>query len=199
MGAPKGVCITHANLIASVGAIYTLMGHHLTPDDTYLAYLPLAHILEYMVEMCLFFVGMTTGFGRVKTLTDVSVRNCKGDISAFRPSVMVGVPTVWETIRKGIIGKINASGTVKKNVFNAAMAAKKANVPVLSQIADSVVFSGVRAATGGRLRIAMSGGAALSRETQQFLSTALVLLIQGICFSRLASSCRLPLSFQATA
>ncbi|KAJ7718925.1 hypothetical protein B0H16DRAFT_1475280 [Mycena metata] len=66
-GAPKGIVITHANLVASVGAVYTLLGHHLTPDD---AYLPLAHILKYVVELCMLFVGMPTGFGRIKTLTD---------------------------------------------------------------------------------------------------------------------------------
>lgn len=179
-GAPKGVCITHGNLIASVGAVYTLLGHHLSYEDSYLAYLPLAHVLEYIVELIMLFVGMPSGYGRVKTLTDASVRNCKGDISAFRPTIMVGVPAVWETIRKGIVGKVNASGTIKKNMFNGAMAAKKANVPVLSQLADSVVLNGVRAATGGRLRIALSGGAAVSRETQEFLSVALVTVLQGI-------------------
>ncbi len=45
-GPPKGVVITHSNLIASVGAVFTLLGHHLRSDDTVLAYLPLAHILE---------------------------------------------------------------------------------------------------------------------------------------------------------
>ncbi|KAG6892180.1 hypothetical protein C0995_004979, partial [Termitomyces sp. Mi166 len=177
-GNPKGVSITHGNLVASVGAVYTLLGHHLTYDDSYLAYLPLAHVLEYIVELIMVFVGMPSGYGRVKTLTDASVRNCKGDISAFRPSVMVGVPAVWETIRKGIIAKVNGGGAVKKTVFNGAYAAKKANVPVIAQIADSVVLSSVRAATGGRLRIALSGGAAISRETQEFLSTALVTVLQ---------------------
>ncbi|KAG6875507.1 hypothetical protein C0992_003557, partial [Termitomyces sp. T32_za158] len=168
-GNPKGVSITHGNLVASVGAVYALLGHHLTYDDSYLAYLPLAHVLEYIVELIMLFVGMPSGYGRVKTLTDASVRNCKGDISAFRPSIMVGVPAVWETIRKGIIAKVNGGGAVKRSVFNGAYAAKKANVPVIAQLADSVVLSSVRAATGGKLRIALSGGAAISRETQEFL------------------------------
>jgi long-chain acyl-CoA synthetase len=56
---------------------------------------------------------------------------------------------------------------------------KKNNVPVLAQLADSAILSGVRAATGGQLRIALSGGAAISRSTQEFLSTALVTVIQG--------------------
>jgi long-chain acyl-CoA synthetase len=179
-GAPKGVCISHDNIISSLGGVYTLVGHHFATDDTYLAYLPLAHILEFLVELSLFFVGMTTGFGRVKTLTDASVRNCKGDICAFRPSIMVGVPAVWETIRKGIVGKVNSGGALNKSVFNASIKVKKARVPGLSQVVDSVVLSKVRAATGGRLRLALSGGAALSHETQEFLTLALVTMLQGM-------------------
>ncbi|KAG2039421.1 long-chain-fatty-acid-CoA-ligase [Suillus americanus] len=188
-GPPKGVVLTHGNVIASVGAVYTLLGHHLTPDDTFLAYLPLAHILEYIVELILFFVGMKTGYGRVKTLTDASVRQCKGDIVTFRPSIMVGVPAVWELIRKGITTKINASGSLKKTIFNGAMAAKKAEVPVLSQLADAVVLNNIKQATGGRLRLALSGGAALSKETQEFLSIALVTMLQGYGMTESCGMC----------
>lgn len=179
-GAPKGVVLKHSNLVASVGAVYKLLGQHLKPDDSFLAYLPLAHILEYVVELTLFFIGMTTGFGRVKTLTDASVRHCKGDIVAFKPSIMIGVPAVWETIRKGIVSKISAGSAVAQSVFKGAYAAKKANVPGLSQLAEGAVLSKVKAATGGRLRLALSGGAALSRETQEFLTVALVTVLQGM-------------------
>ncbi|KAF5329534.1 hypothetical protein D9619_009047 [Psilocybe cf. subviscida] len=188
-GAPKGVCITHSNLVASVGSVYVLLGHHLTYEDSYLAYLPLAHVLEYIVEMSLLFVGMPSGYGRVKTLTDASVRNCKGDIAAFRPSIMVGVPAVWETIRKGILAKVHSGGSLKKSLFNGAMAAKKKNLPVLASLADTVVLAGVRAATGGRLRIALSGGAAISRETQEFLTTALVIVLQGYGMTESCGMC----------
>ncbi len=178
-GAPKGVVIKHSHLIASIGSVVTLVGHHLNPDDSYLAFLPLAHILEYVVELSFLFVGMCSGYGRVKTLTDQSVRNCQGDIKAFRPTIMVGVPAVWELIRKGILAQINKSGTIRKSMFNGAMSIKKANVPALKSVVDSVVFSKIREGTGGRLRVALSGGAALSRETQEFLTVALVTLIQG--------------------
>ncbi|KIK91796.1 hypothetical protein PAXRUDRAFT_830531 [Paxillus rubicundulus Ve08.2h10] len=188
-GAPKGVVLTHGNVVASVGGIYQLLGHHLRSDDAFLAYLPLAHILEYVVEATLFATGMKTGYGRVKTLTDASVRNCKGDIVAFRPTILVGVPQVWETIRKGILAKVNAGGTLRKSVFNGAVAVKKASVPVLSQVADTVVFSSVRAATGGRLRLALSGGAALSKETQEFLSVALVTMLQGYGMTESCAMC----------
>jgi long-chain acyl-CoA synthetase len=177
-GAPKGVIISHANLVASVGAVRELLGHHLTPDDTFLAYLPLAHVLEYIVELIMLFVGVPIGYGRVKTLTDASVRNCKGDIAAFRPTILIGVPAVWETIRKGIVAKVNSSGTIRKAIFNGAVEIKRRNIPILATLAD-VVLGSVRAATGGRLRIALCGGAAISRETQEFLSTALVIVLQG--------------------
>lgn len=181
-GAPKGAVITHANAIASLGAVYAYLGHFLKPHDAYLAYLPLSHVMEYIVEMCLFFVGMTFGYARVRTLMDTSVRQCLGDIRAFRPTIMVGVPQVWEMIRKGIEGKISASGSFKKSMFNGAVAIKKAGVPVLTGLADSAVFSQVRAATGGRLRLALTGGAALSRETQEFLTLALVKVIPGMLY-----------------
>ncbi|KAI0791104.1 acetyl-CoA synthetase-like protein [Abortiporus biennis] len=178
-GPPKGVVIAHSNLISSLGAIYVILGQHLRQGDSYLAYLPLAHILEYVVELALFCVGMTFGYGRVRTLTDQSVRNCLGDIRAFRPTIMVGVPAVWEQIRKGIMAKVNQGGTIKKNVFSGAMAVKKAGVPGLSQLVDAAVMKQVKTATGGRLRLALSGGAALSRETQEFLTLALVTILQG--------------------
>ncbi|KAJ7493613.1 long-chain-fatty-acid-CoA-ligase [Mycena latifolia] len=188
-GAPKGVVITHANLVASVGAVYTVLGHHLTPEDAYLAYLPLAHILEYIVELIMLFVGMPQGFGRIKTLTDASVRNCDGDIKAFRPSIMVGVPAVWEQIRKGILAKVAAGGAIRGSVFRGAVEAKRRGTPGLARLADSVVLSSVRAATGGRLRIAMCGGAAISKETQEFLSIALVMLLQGYGMTESCGMC----------
>jgi len=175
--------------VASLAGVYHLLGHHVQADDTFLAYLPLAHILEFVVEVTMFAFGVKTGYGRVKTLTDASVRNCKGDIFAFRPSILVGVPQVWETIRKGILSKVNASGTLKKSVFNGAMAVKKANVPVLVDVADALVFNGVKAATGGRLRLAMCGGAALSKETQEFLSVALVTMLQGYGMTESCAMC----------
>ncbi|KAF9449691.1 acetyl-CoA synthetase-like protein [Macrolepiota fuliginosa MF-IS2] len=187
-GAPKGVVITHSNLIASVGAVTVVLGHHLTQDDSFLAYLPLAHVLEYIVELVVLFVGMPAGYGRVKTLTDASVRNCKGDIAAFRPSIMIGVPAVWETIRKGILAKVNSGGAIRRTIFNAAVAAKKYNIPVLASLGD-VILGSVRAATGGRLRIALSGGAAISRETQEFLTNALVPIIQGYGMTESCGMC----------
>ncbi|KAJ3860242.1 hypothetical protein EV359DRAFT_67488 [Lentinula novae-zelandiae] len=107
-GPPKDVCITHTNLVAPVGAVYTLRGHHLTYDD---AYLP--HVLERIVELVMLFIGMTSGYGRVKILTNASA-------ATFQPSILVGVPVVWEMIWKGIVAHINVGGLVKKEFSMAA-------------------------------------------------------------------------------
>lgn len=179
VGAPKGVLITHSMLVASLGSVYVLLGHHLTGQDTYMAYLPLAHVMEYIVELSMLFAGVTVGFGTVKTLTDASVRNCKGDMVELKPSIMVGVPAVWEMIRKGVLAKINAGGTVKKAAFNGSMKMKKGNVPVLGSLLDSLVLSQVRAATGGKLRVGLCGGAAISKDTQEFMNVAIFNLLSG--------------------
>ncbi len=68
-----------------VGSVWTLLYEYLTTSDNYLAFLPLAHILEFAVEMSFVFAGLPIGYGRVKTLTDASVRECKGDIAEFKP------------------------------------------------------------------------------------------------------------------
>lgn len=178
-GSPKGVVIAHSNLMAGLGGVYKLLRHQLKPDDTFLAFLPLAHILEYVVELILLSVGITFGYGRIKTLTDASVRNCKGDLREFKPSIMIGVPAIWETIKKGVLAQVNHGGAVKKAVFNASLIIKRYKVPILSQVVDSVVMSQVKAATGGRLRIALSGGAPISPETHEFLNLTILTVLQG--------------------
>jgi long-chain acyl-CoA synthetase len=128
-GNPKGVVITHSNLMAVLGGVYKLLKHQLRPDDTFLAFLPLAHIMEYVVELILFSVGMTFGYGRAKTLTDASVRNCKGDLREFRPSIMVGVPAIWETIKKGVLTQVNQGGALKKALFNGSYGSRRTRSP----------------------------------------------------------------------
>jgi long-chain acyl-CoA synthetase len=107
-GNPKGVVIPHSMICGSIAGALSLLGHLFAPDeDTFLAFLPSAHILEYIVEMIMQFIGCKIGYGRIKTLTDLSVRECLGDLREFKPSIMIGVPAIWETIRKGIITKVS--------------------------------------------------------------------------------------------
>ncbi|KAJ7026216.1 hypothetical protein C8F04DRAFT_1298121 [Mycena alexandri] len=80
------------------------------------------------------------------------------------------------TIRKGIAGKVQAGGAIRSRVFEGAVEAKKRGTPGLARLADS-------------LRIAMSGGAAISRETQEFLSVVLVMLLQGYAIPESCAMC----------
>lgn len=102
---------------------------------------------------------------------------------AFKPSFLVGVPAVWELIRKGISTKVASSGLVKSTLFNVAYSIKNYLGPTsdnsLGRLVDKVVFGPVKAATGGRLQIGVCAGAPISKETQDFLSTTMCIIIQG--------------------
>ena len=181
-GPPKGVPLTHRNVIAAIAGVNAIIGQHIGPGDALLTYLPLAHILEFVFENAVLYWGGVMGYGNPRTLSDSSVRNCKGDIREFRPTILVGVPAVWETVRKGIITKVNQSSPVVRNMFWAAIKAKElimwTGLPGAG-VLDAVVFKKVKEATGGRLRICMNGGGPIAKETQRFISMAITPMIGG--------------------
>src|SRR6478609_4663269 len=76
----------------------------------------------------------------------------------FKPTVMVGVPQIWETVRKGITAKLEAASPLLKNLFwgayNWKAFASKNKLP-LASLFDSIVFGKVRELTGGRMRFTM--------------------------------------------
>ena len=81
------------------------------------------------------------------------------------------------------MAKVEKSGGAKKSIFNKALSMKEfatvKGIPGLAGLTDKVVFNAVKAQTGGRLKIALSGGGSLSATTQEFISNAVVPLIQG--------------------
>lgn len=162
-----------------VGGVRDLLQDELSSLDRVLALLPLAHILEMVVELTVTFYGAYTGYARIKTLTDNSVRNCAGDIRAFRPTIMAGVPAVWENMRKAILHKVQEGGVIKKALFDGSLSLKRAKIPILSHVAEKLVLSKIKEVTGGQLRYVLSGGAPLSKETQEFLGISLVMILQG--------------------
>lgn len=151
-----------------------------------MTYLPQAHILEFMFENLCLFWGGTMGYGNPRTLSDTSMRNCKGDIREFSPTILVGVPAVWESVKKGVLNNLNKNNFIVKNMFWGAMAAKNflmaTGFPGSSfgaSILDAVVFKKLKEATGGHLRIMMNGGGPISKDTQKFLSMAIAPMIGG--------------------
>lgn len=122
------------------------------------------------------------GYGSAKTLTEASVRNCKGDIRELAPTVMVGVPAVWELVKKGIISKVESSNLIVRNMFWGAMSLKSAMLSAGlpgAAVLDYLVFSKIKEATGGQLRISMNGGGPIAKDTQRFISMCITPMING--------------------
>jgi len=181
-GPPKGVPIKHSAVLASIAGVTTIIGKYIGPGDRFLTYLPQSHILEFVFENACFYWGGTMGYGSPKTLSDASVRNCKGDIREFKPTILVGVPAVWESVKKGIIAKVNAGSVVVRNLFWSALAAKSfllsTGLPGTA-ILDAVVFKKIKDATGGQLRVCMNGGGPIAKDTQRFISMAITPMVGG--------------------
>ncbi|KAL7275225.1 long-chain fatty acid-CoA ligase [Rhizina undulata] len=181
-GTPKGVPLLHKNVVAAVTGVTVIVGPYIGPGDFLLTFLPLAHILEYVFENACLFWGGTMGYGSPKTLADKSMRNCKGDIAEFRPTVLVGVPAVWETVKKGIEDKVAHLPGLTQKLFWGAMALKNfllnTKLPGVSAL-DAIVFKKVKEATGGRLRVTMNGGGPIAKDTQHFLSMVICPMIIG--------------------
>lgn len=146
-----------------------------------MAYLPLAHVLEFLVENLCIFWGVALGYGSPRTLTDASVRNCKGDIKEFRPTLMTGVPAVWESIRKGVLSQLAKTSPAAQAIFHRAFATKSwlMDRGLPTGFLDSLVFNKIKEQVGGRFRYGLCGGAPLAQETQKFLSVALNPILGG--------------------
>ncbi|ERN08613.1 hypothetical protein AMTRI_Chr11g98750 [Amborella trichopoda] len=182
-GLPKGVMMTHGNVLATVAAVMTIVPG-LGSKDVYLAYLPLAHILELAAEAIMVAAGSSIGYGSPLTLTDTSnkiKKGTKGDASALGPTLMTAVPAILDRVRDGVRKKVDTKGGISKILFDIAYSRR------LSAINGSwfgawglekllwtiVVFRKVRAVLGGHIRFLLSGGAPLSGETQRFINICL--------------------------
>lgn len=183
-GPPKGVVLSHENVVAGVGGVsenipITTVGE----NDRIIAFLPLAHIFELVFELMALFWGGVTGYANVKTLTDVSCRNCEGDIKTFRPTVMVGVAAVWEAVKKGILTQIEKQPATTQKIFwaayNAKISAKKYHIPFVPSLVDNLIFKKIRAATGGNIKVMLNGGSPLSGETQRFITNTIGPMLIG--------------------
>ncbi|PFH59779.1 hypothetical protein XA68_11887 [Ophiocordyceps unilateralis] len=181
-GPPKGACITHEGLLAGVTGLYTCVEDCVTENEVILGYLPLAHIFEMTLENLVLYIGGTVGYGNPRTLADSSVTNCAGDMRELRPTVMVGVPQIWETVKKGVMSKLQASSPVLRALFWGAVNYKgfmSRNRLPMASLFDGLVFNKVRELTGGRLRFTMNGASGIADSTKQFLSLVIAPMLVG--------------------
>ncbi|MBA0606140.1 hypothetical protein Godav_018651 [Gossypium davidsonii] len=163
-GTPKGVVLTHGNLIANAAGCST--GTKFYPSDVYISYLPLAHIYERAYQVALLYSGVAVGFyqGDNMKLMD--------DLVALQPTIFCSVPRLYNRIYAGIVNAVKFSGPLKERLFNAAYNSKKhaiMNGKSPSPLWDKLVFNKIKAKLGGRIRFLSSGASPLSPDVLDFL------------------------------
>lgn len=173
-GTPKGVVLSHANLIANVaGATYSMQ---FSPSDVYISYLPLAHIYERFNQILVAYYGGAVGFyqgDNLKLLDDMAV---------LRPTVFCSVPRLFNRIYAGITNAVKASGGLKERLFNVAYNAKKQAIlsgKNPSPMWDRLVFNKIKEKLGGRLRHIFSGASPLSPDVMEFLRVCFGQVVEG--------------------
>ncbi|KAI8804927.1 hypothetical protein BJ742DRAFT_871479 [Cladochytrium replicatum] len=174
-GLPKGVVMTHRQMLGFPGSIMALMGRGkiipLNKDDCHISYLPLAHIFEREIFIIVMHVGGRAGFYQGDTLKLLD------DVAVLKPTIFASVPRLYNRIYDKVLASVNAKGGLALYLFNTAFAAKKkglASGAFTHFLWDRLVFGNVRARLGGRVKLMFSGAAPISADVVDFLR---------ICFS----------------
>src|SRR3989440_3615908 len=180
-GTPKGVMLSHNNLWSNVVACVEAL--RLSGGDSCLACLPLSHIFERMVDYYFFHVGVTITYAQ-------SIDTLSQDLREVRPSVFVAVPRIYEKVYGRVLEAALTGGALKRKIFLWAKRVgeqwsthRLSGIPVPPSlairhaIADRLVFSKLRARTGGRSKLFVWGGAPpAARIGRVFFSAGLVAL-----------------------
>lgn len=183
-GEPKGVMLTHANFISNVAACKSLVD--VGPEDVLLSFLPLSHVFERLGGH---YVPLFSG---AKIAYAESVLTVAANMQDIAPTLMLSVPRLYETMHERILRAVRAGSSLKQKIFHwgvgvgsacsAAIQQGKepsALLQLKSRIADKLVFAKLKAATGGRLRFFISGGAALPQSIAEFFHAAGILILEG--------------------
>ena len=182
-GAPKGVMLTHKNIVSNVhGALESIP---ISSKDVFLSFLPLCHIFERMS-------GYYTGFACAGTVYYAeSIETVSQNILEAKPTIITTVPRLFERIYSKIIKNVEKEAVHKQKIFYWAVeigkkyskAKKENNIPLKLKlnyrIADKLVFSKLKEKMGGRLRFFVSGGAPLSREMGEFFESIGIIILEG--------------------
>ena len=177
-GKPKGVMLTHNNLIAAMTAQLNRLDSMLSSNETYIAYLPLAHVLELLVEIGCMVKCVRVGYSSPLTLIDTSPKikkGNKGDATLLQPTLMASVPLILERIYKNIVENIRKQGWVIEELFHYFVNYKIKwhdrgfDTPLLNK----TLFRKIRYTIGGRVRKIISGGAPLSPDTHSLTRACL--------------------------
>jgi len=176
-GKPKGVMLTHGNLLSDVAA--GLGSIPVFDTDTFLSFLPVSHAFERTVGH---FLPIACGSG-IAYAEDITT--LLRDIPEVRPSVMISVPRLYEKIYAGVRDKLLHAPALKRQLFERArqLGLRRFELRLEGKdlqgmdafafrILDRLVHARIRRKMGGRLRLFVSGGAALHPDIARFLLAA---------------------------
>ena len=178
-GVPKGVVLTHYNLVSTLTSfLYELDAMHPQYNDLYIAFLPLAHVLELIGESMMIMSGVAIGYSGANTLTDKSTmikKGQKGDATILRPTIMFCVPLILDRIYKGVTEQIKRKTSFVQKLVNSCIKYKLNCIRngEITPILDFLIFRSIRSLIGGRVRAIMSGGAPLAPDTHDYLKSVL--------------------------
>ncbi|XP_041270409.1 long-chain-fatty-acid--CoA ligase 3 isoform X2 [Onychostruthus taczanowskii] len=173
-GIPKGVMISHCNIIAGITGMAERIPN-LGEKDIYIGYLPLAHVLELSAELVCLSHGCRIGYSSPQTLADQSSKikkGSKGDVTTLKPTLMAAVPEIMDRIYKNVMNKVNEMTSFQRNLFILAYNYKMEQISkgYTTPLCDSLIFRKVRMLLGGKIRVLLCGGAPLSAATQRFMN-----------------------------
>lgn len=182
-GEPKGVMLSHENLVSN---LVDSSGHlKFGKEDSALSVLPLSHVLERMAMYMYLYHGMAIYFGESLEAIGTNLRE-------VRPTIFVGVPRIFEKILARVKEKTAEKGRLNVSILNwavdvakdyAKLVIRHRNIPAVlklkHKIADKLIFSKMRAALGGRIRLLVSGGAALPEDLALIYIGAGLNIVQG--------------------
>ncbi len=183
-GNPKGVMLTHANFISNLQACKSLID--VGETDVLLSFLPLSHVFERLGGH---YVPLFSGAKVAYAESTFTVAQNMKDVA---PTVMLSVPRLYETMHERILRAVQEGSPLKQKIFHWGVSVGSAVSSAIQQgrkpsailqlqqgIADKLVFGKLKAATGGRLRFFVSGGAALPQSIAEFFHAAGILILEG--------------------
>lgn len=181
-GAPKGVMLPHRAILSNCQGAFLLLRPLKLENEVYLSYLPSSHAYEHTVGgFFLPSIGTEIVFSR-------GVEHLAADMLAVRPTVMTVVPRVLEVIRTRVLAQVARQKESRRRLFQRALdiGLKRGDgirlslaERVLDPILDRLVRAKVRARFGGRLIVAVSGGARLEPEVGRFFIALGIQVLQG--------------------
>lgn len=175
-GVPKGVVLSHGNLVSQLQA--AAIAYPLdAKTDSALSTLPLAHVFERMVTM----YYLTSGISIFFADDPKQVGECLKEV---HPTIITVVPRLLEKMHSRIYGMVDQSTGVRKYIGKKAIYRASTKNPddskhILDYVYDKVVYKQIRERLGGRLRLCISGSAPLSKQLNRFFINVGVPLYEG--------------------